>query len=224
MSLFIEWVWAVVEHWQVFVTGGIIAAVLAILQARGQNVPWSVYRWLLILALFVALFLAWRDQYLKAKPRVSIKMTVGGTIPHPANPNQTLFYTEMLVSNIGGPNTGLLRWKVSIQLDGKWIDSVPTLIQAPAPMMFGDSNGTLRQVPSEKLFIPELTMKALAPGDTVSGFLTASFNYPVATIDGRLPVPVRVSCLDVFENEWSADVTLTKRAPFDLNKRTPGVR
>jgi hypothetical protein len=63
-----DWVWAVLQQWGVLLTGGIIMALLTGVQWwQEKTFPWSVNKWILILFLFAAFFMAWREQYRKAK-------------------------------------------------------------------------------------------------------------------------------------------------------------
>jgi len=61
------WAWSVACHWQTLVTGGIITAILTAIQYKKQrSIPWTAARRIMAAFLFVAFFLAWRDQYERA--------------------------------------------------------------------------------------------------------------------------------------------------------------
>ncbi len=63
---FTEWVVAVVEHWEGYVSGGVIAFALEVGERlREWKVPKKVYLLILALGLIGSLFAAWRDEHLK---------------------------------------------------------------------------------------------------------------------------------------------------------------
>ncbi len=58
-----DWFWSVANQWQVLVTGGFVTAALVLYQSKsGITLPWSVTRWIFLVFLVIAFFLAWRDQ------------------------------------------------------------------------------------------------------------------------------------------------------------------
>src|SRR5207249_3314935 len=63
MATFIDWLWDVLNHWQVLVSGGIITAVLTAAQARIQHsFSWFFTKWVFSIFLIIALFQSWRDK------------------------------------------------------------------------------------------------------------------------------------------------------------------
>jgi hypothetical protein len=67
---FVKWLWAVMNHWEVFVTGGIITAILEAWNRLGPaqyEFPRKWYVVLVLLYIFFAAFLAWRDEYVRAQ-------------------------------------------------------------------------------------------------------------------------------------------------------------
>jgi len=70
LSDILIWSWAVLDHWQVLMTGGFITAILSGIQyRREQSIPWKMARRIMAGFLLVAFFLAWRDQHEKVKGR-----------------------------------------------------------------------------------------------------------------------------------------------------------
>src|SRR5579863_9726932 len=64
----LAWVLAVGHHWETLVTGGIVTALLTTLQYKKQkSIPWTLARRVFAGFLFIAFFLAWRDQYERAE-------------------------------------------------------------------------------------------------------------------------------------------------------------
>jgi hypothetical protein len=67
MSDIPQFVSAVAEHWQAPLTGGFLIAVLALYERKkGRPLPWSAFKWIAMLALAVAFYLAWHDEYVIA--------------------------------------------------------------------------------------------------------------------------------------------------------------
>jgi hypothetical protein len=57
------WLWTVLNHWQVLLTGGIVTAFLTIVQARRQKAfSWSFNRRLFGGFLLCAMFLSWQEE------------------------------------------------------------------------------------------------------------------------------------------------------------------
>lgn len=223
LSDFWNWCWAVLDHWQVLVTGGFITAILAMIQAKtGKDFPWSGTKWIFLVFLVAAFFLAWRDQYLKSKPKVDIKIIRGGAAVNILEqpPTGTMVYLELLVSN-SGPRTGLTRWLVSVKDGENSIRGRTALITGPINLT---GKGNPQALPPREKFIPDMTMRAVGEGDFVGGYITATFMQPMSFFEGHAERKVEVTCLDVFGNEWKSETTLYSGAPLDMNRTAPGVR
>jgi cell division protein FtsB len=64
MAEVLQFIWAVLSHWQAYVTGGVLTAVItAIERWRGKPFSWRFFAWFLGIFLLVAFFLAWRDEH-----------------------------------------------------------------------------------------------------------------------------------------------------------------
>jgi len=76
-----EFLWAVVGYWQVYITGGLVTAlIIAIEHRRNKTVHWSIYRRLLAAFLFLAVFLAWREQYRKGQEALAARSSAEGSL------------------------------------------------------------------------------------------------------------------------------------------------
>jgi hypothetical protein len=74
MSKFWIFICAVLDRWAVLVTGGMVTAVLAVLQAWLQKpISWRFYRWVFMVFVAAACFLAWREEYDRAQRLVEEK-------------------------------------------------------------------------------------------------------------------------------------------------------
>src|SRR2546423_8451704 len=82
--------------------GAVIGTIFLWCAARRQEVPVIAWWWILGLCLAIALFQAWRDQYLKNKAGLQ------GEILSIALPNQpgekTLFFLQAQITNNGEPS------------------------------------------------------------------------------------------------------------------------
>jgi hypothetical protein len=62
-SEFLDFIWAVLGQWATLSTGGLLVAVWALWERKNhRQVPWPVARKLIAALLFLAVFLAWKDQ------------------------------------------------------------------------------------------------------------------------------------------------------------------
>jgi hypothetical protein len=67
LSDFLQFVWAIVSHWQVLVTGGVVTAFVSVYEHRsGEALSWHVYRWVLVVFVIIAVFLAWREEHVRS--------------------------------------------------------------------------------------------------------------------------------------------------------------
>jgi hypothetical protein len=58
------WLWVVLDHWQVLITGGATTALLVIVQAKRQKAfSWSLCRGVFFIFLLWAFFASWRDEH-----------------------------------------------------------------------------------------------------------------------------------------------------------------
>jgi len=70
----LEWVLAVIQHWQVLMTGGIITALLTVAESyREKGFSWHFSKWVLLVFFVIACFLAWREQRLNWKSELDAR-------------------------------------------------------------------------------------------------------------------------------------------------------
>jgi hypothetical protein len=74
--------WAVLAHWQSYVTGGFITAVLGIYERKtDKTIPWRLYVAIfLVTAGLVAMFYAWHDEHHNAQVLIEEKASVWGSL------------------------------------------------------------------------------------------------------------------------------------------------
>jgi hypothetical protein len=73
--------WAVTDHWVVLVTGGGVTACLVVLQYWLQKtISWRIYKWVIVLFMAYACFLAWRDEYDRAQSLLATKADLEGQL------------------------------------------------------------------------------------------------------------------------------------------------
>lgn len=60
--------WLILSKWQGYVTGGVLVAILAVVERKtGKPLPWAVFKWIFVVFfLLVSVFMVWRDQYTSA--------------------------------------------------------------------------------------------------------------------------------------------------------------
>jgi hypothetical protein len=76
---FISWVCAVAAHWVVLMSG-VAASIFTVIAAKLQKQPpWKLSKWVFIIFLFVAFFLAWRDQYRTVKKLTTDNTEIAAT-------------------------------------------------------------------------------------------------------------------------------------------------
>ena len=67
MKALTEFIWVVLSSWQGYITGGIIVALCTIWERwRKQTIPWSKYKWAVVIFLLISFFSAWYEQREKA--------------------------------------------------------------------------------------------------------------------------------------------------------------
>ena len=81
MSDILQFIWAVLGHWQAYVTGGIVIALVTVVERyREKPFSWKVFAWFLTAFLFVAFYLTWHDAYLALRRTISEKSTLEGQL------------------------------------------------------------------------------------------------------------------------------------------------
>jgi len=64
MSDVLQFVWAVLSRWQAYITGGVVTALITIVEKkRGKAFSWRVFVWFLAVYLVVAFYLVWHDEH-----------------------------------------------------------------------------------------------------------------------------------------------------------------
>ncbi|BBO71395.1 hypothetical protein DSCA_53250 [Desulfosarcina alkanivorans] len=63
----VDFIWIVLSSWQGYVTGGILVALCSIWERwHKRTIPWSKYKWGVLIFLFISFFTAWYEQREKA--------------------------------------------------------------------------------------------------------------------------------------------------------------
>jgi len=72
---------AVLDHWAVLMTGGLVTACLAVLQYWWQKTfSWRFHKWVIVVFLAYACFLAWREEYDRAQTFLEAKADLEGRL------------------------------------------------------------------------------------------------------------------------------------------------
>lgn len=187
LSDFVDWLWAVLNQWQVLVTGGMITAMFAVVQAyREKSFSWSVNKRILLGFLVLALFLAWREQRRRAdhleaevaRERDSNATKLVGrieqTIVGEARelPNLAICHINVTIINEGAPSL-VHHWKVSVSIAGKVYDS--SLDTIPNNTLIDiKTSEPLRLMASDAIY--EKTLNPIPRGGLARGWLRVSIS------------------------------------------------
>jgi|ERR1700694_3734644 len=184
----LEFLLAVVNNWAGYTTGGVIVAAVWLWLTLKQK---SITRkWGMILTglfLFLAVFTAWREQYLKTHPGIIMEMDeviVADNIPHSA----ALIMVTASVANRSDP-TILDSWVLEISVPGepRTIEQTPVYLDPRATIRFAGMSG-----------IPDFKMDA---GDVL-------YNK---TLPQPLPLGSKVTGILEFEIKGSSKDRISKK-------------
>src|SRR5690242_947188 len=91
---------AVVTHWQLLVTGGLVTASVSVIEHKvGRAIGWHVYRWVLAMFVAVSVFLTWRDLDHRVSQQQSTIQELGRQLAQRPNAQPPI-----VVANIGEEN------------------------------------------------------------------------------------------------------------------------
>lgn len=77
MSDILLFIWAVLGHWQAWLTGGLVIAVFTVVERyREKAFSWKVFAWFPAAFLLVAFYLTWHDEHVALTKAVSEKATL----------------------------------------------------------------------------------------------------------------------------------------------------
>jgi hypothetical protein len=122
-----EFIWAVVNNWAGYCTGGLIVALLWLWATIKQRaLPRQIGIALAIIFLFFAVFNAWRakDQQLRAlKESLRSPVLEGGYeglgVITATSPEGMVVIVNGVITNPHGPPTGIVNWKMFIKSQGR---------------------------------------------------------------------------------------------------------
>jgi hypothetical protein len=81
MSKLWMFLWAVLDQWAVLMTGGMVTALLTAVQYwREKPFSWRFQKWVIVIFIAVACFLAWREEYDRAQRLVEEKADLQGQL------------------------------------------------------------------------------------------------------------------------------------------------
>lgn len=178
-----RWFFALLDKWQVLVTGGIITAALVGIQYwRGKNFSWRFYKWVLLLFVGVALFLAWRDQYhqvVTLKQKYETSPMFSGELQNAfwgQRNGKPLLLVAGVLTNPYGPPSGTDNWRLTVKLkSSREITGIhPPNSGKDEPIPLAGNNNRL--VLPEATYWPLQTESPVPAGAAVSGWFWAVFD------------------------------------------------
>jgi len=98
MQLVLAYFVAILRHWGTLVTGGLVTAIITVIQYRRQKtISWNIARRILFAFVLIASFLAWREQHDRAEIAIQKLGARGGLTEVTFSmlgdlPNGTVFY------------------------------------------------------------------------------------------------------------------------------------
>jgi hypothetical protein len=198
MTAFMQWLKAVGGHWKQELLGGVLIGTIALYsELSGIIVPPRVYEIALVLVLFYAMFLAWRDEY-QARLRAVELLT-----PHDERPDLRLIPIAAFV--LKDPPAELPHLSISVNIFN--IGAATTLdIRVKVTLKSGKQRSVLlrstRLTASEHDFLnPLLYLKQrLAGGGQMTGKCVESEPLPWIADKGQDILSIEITILDHLHN------------------------
>lgn len=229
MATFAAFTRAVFAHWEVLVSGVIFngllfASGIVASQQFGRDVPWQTYPVAFTLFLFIACFMAWKDEYRKrqqleqVRPRFRLEL-VRQAFGNVGN-NLLGIQTIIGIRNIGTMQSVAGGWRISLT-DASGIAIPVEQMYFPGRVTLEHADG--REVIEEADLIDRKTVsKPIEVGTYVQGLLYGG-------IKGMQPEDVKpgytltVQCVDVFDVPYTAAFTIPENRPAYQHMREPGI-
>ncbi len=197
--------WAVINNWAGYTTGGLVVAVVGLWSTvKKITVPRKYGIALALGFLFFAFFNAWRDQYLKTIPRLTLHIEdtyIGG---YPNDPDDTAFLLLVSVTNAYGPPSIADNWKMQIKIPGynSPIDAIGGQPFDPNLPVTAELNNGQRGVYSASDDLREkLIQTPIAQGARVVGIIPFVVKNTKKSEIYKPQTILTLSCKDVAGNE-----------------------
>ena len=183
-----EWTMAVIEHWEGYVSGGIVGLGLEFSKRfRDWEPSKKVFAGIVALGFLASIFSAWKDERVKyeaeaekrkAHLEFNYAQLITSAFPFPQYQDNTAITIIGTISNNGLLPSFVRGWTLKVRLPNEFYDREAYLIGTNAKIaIFG---GGVEQLSWEKAYLPEITAAghSISGGDGRSGFLL--FRFPVS--------------------------------------------
>lgn len=204
---------------------------------KNRSIVFRKYFWLMGFFIFMACFLAWRDEHIavarltsdlaeaktnRFKPDLKFQVYNRGFGPFPERPNTSLLFLDMGVRNIGSP-TSLRQWRVRVSPSGdKTYEGEVTLFDKPVYLQ-GRPDGPGRLVSPED-FLPERMLTPITTGGETTGTLFVLVNGLLFDSVKAKNVHVVINCADVNDKEYTTETDVETAGSFNPYLRLPGMK
>ncbi len=206
----VQFLLASAEHWAVLVTGGIVIALLWLWSALKQRpLPRRLVLGLAAAFLVFAFFNAWREQYQRSHPGLSLEIDSVMVGYEDQSPESSKWLIIASVANNGSPSVAD-QWKLSVLAPG-WNHeaSQPFSLIAPnEPVRFNYEEGDSLVYSQDDALYGKTMPQPLATGSKQTGllmFLFPGLSKSVVTQKGTI---VTLECRDVASNRIKTTRTL----------------
>jgi hypothetical protein len=198
-----DFVWAVITNWAGYATGGVIVALVSLWSLLRKIPPSKKFGVVLALVfLFVALFNAWRDQYVRSHPALVLKIDQNGVGVNPDG--EVVIFIQASIFNRGAP-TILRDWSLFVTPPGKAeIRAENHLITKESPIVFHEASGTVTFDPEDTLYYK--TTSPVVSGGQTSGVLVFGIKGETKEAIAQSGTKLKLTCTDVFDNLISVEV------------------
>ncbi len=175
---FFVFLWAVLSHWQAYATGGLITAIVGLFERLSKwHLNKRTYGGLFIgVFLFVAFFLAWRDQHMLTKTlehnkpdiRFDVEdVTLGGSPETQSGDTVLILY--LTAKNLGGMPSVVVGYSLTVEPVSRQAIRAE-VVPVPEIVLFQSRQGEWRQLkPSDAIY--NKTLRPISPGAIERGII-----------------------------------------------------
>jgi hypothetical protein len=197
-------IWAVVNNWAGYCTGGVIVAFLGLWTTVKQVLlPKKVWLGFTLVFLFFAIFNAWRDQYVKTQPGLFLQVQMGEIAEFTDNSGVGVFL-QVAVDN-RGLQTSAMGWRLHIKPpNGDDIEFPARLIGDKPVKVQGYSFS-----PDDALYLK--TLAPIPTGAEISGILVFALPNEKPDEYRKKGAVLTLTCTDAYGNEIKTQKTITWR-------------
>jgi hypothetical protein len=197
---FLTFLWAVITNWAGYATGGVIVALVALYTlVKEVPIPKKVGIAIALFFLLLAIFTAWRNEYLKTRPGLIVTVRQIGAM---TDGEYSRLFVITSVSNRGSASVAD-GWELRVKRAGSktwgsW--TAPYLFEPNRPIIIEQRGVVRKYSPNDALYL-KAGDKPIENGGRVTGFL--AFRVPAITQQQAMQdgVEYELRCEDVSGNK-----------------------